>query len=75
MHRDIMAGHNICNAIKGHHNQDRPDYLQPVNANGQFPWKQDKGSNQGYGRKGGVKRKAGAEGAQSSQSNKRVALA
>ncbi|KAI8596280.1 hypothetical protein EDD21DRAFT_408500, partial [Dissophora ornata] len=30
MHRDIMAGHNICNAIPGHLlNQQRPLYLQP----------------------------------------------
>ncbi|KAG0221340.1 hypothetical protein BGW41_006850 [Actinomortierella wolfii] len=39
MHRDVMAGHNICNAILGHlEQQQRPHYLQPVTAEGTYPW-------------------------------------
>ncbi|KAF9110941.1 hypothetical protein BGX27_005676 [Mortierella sp. AM989] len=39
MHRDVMAGHNICNAIRGHlHDQQRPLYLQPVDEKGEYPW-------------------------------------
>ena len=39
MHRDIMAGHNICNAIRGHlEEQRRPEYLQPVDKEGRLPW-------------------------------------
>ncbi|KAG9322616.1 hypothetical protein KVV02_002319 [Mortierella alpina] len=39
MHRDIMAGHNICNAIRGHlREQQRPEYLQPVDKDGRLPW-------------------------------------
>ncbi|KAG0250977.1 hypothetical protein DFQ27_009114 [Actinomortierella ambigua] len=41
LHRDVMAGHNICNALLGHleHHQ-RPLYLQPVAADGTYPWMQ-----------------------------------
>lgn len=42
MHRDVMAGHNICNAIQGHlFNQERPRYLQPRDANNNFPWSEN----------------------------------
>jgi len=75
-----MAGHNMCNAIRGHLlEQQRPLYLQPQDSAGNYPWMQDKPSfrphSGRYGRQEGAKRKAGGEGAQSSQSNKRVALA
>ncbi|KAF9212845.1 hypothetical protein BGZ59_006252, partial [Podila verticillata] len=37
-HRDVMAGHNICNIMQGHLlEQKRPDYLQPVDAEGRYP--------------------------------------
>lgn len=43
MHRDVMAGHNICNVIQGHlFNQERPRYLQPRDANNIFPWSEHK---------------------------------
>ena len=43
MHRDVMAGHNICNVIQGHlFNQERPRYLQPRDANNFFPWSESK---------------------------------
>ncbi|KAG0197548.1 hypothetical protein BGX33_000520, partial [Mortierella sp. NVP41] len=43
MHRDVMAGHNIANAVQGHLlEQQRPLYLQPVDTDGQYPWMQDK---------------------------------
>ncbi|KAF9930956.1 hypothetical protein FBU30_011065, partial [Linnemannia zychae] len=39
LHRDIMAGHNICNIVRGHLvNQQRPLYLQPVDDKGRYPW-------------------------------------
>lgn len=39
MHRDIMAGHNMCNVIRGHlRSQVRPLYLQPVDKDGKYPW-------------------------------------
>ncbi|KAF9410370.1 hypothetical protein BGZ76_005528 [Entomortierella beljakovae] len=35
-----MAGHNICNIVRGHLlEQQRPEYLQPVDENGNYPWK------------------------------------
>ncbi|CAO3565409.1 unnamed protein product [Mortierella alpina] len=38
-HRDVMAGHNLCNVIDGYLLQGhRPGYLQPINADGTFPW-------------------------------------
>lgn len=65
MHRDIMAGHNIANAVQGHLlEQQRPLYLQPVDSDGKYPWMQDsRGSKprrggSGSGGKKGVKRKA-----------------
>lgn len=40
MHQDVMAAHNICNILRGHvENQERPDYLQPMDENGGFVWK------------------------------------
>ncbi|KAF9431657.1 hypothetical protein BGZ76_011867, partial [Entomortierella beljakovae] len=40
IHRDVMAGHNICNIVRGHLlEQQRPEYLQPVDENGNYPWK------------------------------------
>ncbi|KAG9060910.1 hypothetical protein KI688_007867 [Linnemannia hyalina] len=45
MHRDIMAGHNMCNAIRGHLlEQQRPLYLQPQGSDENYPWMQDKHS-------------------------------
>jgi hypothetical protein len=42
MHRDIMAGPNMCNAIKGHLlHQKRPRYLQPVDNEGNYPWEEE----------------------------------
>ncbi|KAG0256364.1 hypothetical protein BG011_004594 [Mortierella polycephala] len=39
MHRDIMAKHNICNAIRGHlFDQKRPESLQPVDKQGRLLW-------------------------------------
>lgn len=41
MRRDVMAGNNICNAIRGHLlDQQRPLYLQPKDTNGNYPWMQ-----------------------------------
>ena len=38
-HRDVMAGHNLCNVIDGYLLQGhRPGYLQPIKADGTFPW-------------------------------------
>jgi hypothetical protein len=34
-----MAGHNIANVIQDYlHHQERPLYLQPVDASGNYPW-------------------------------------
>ncbi|KAF9982287.1 hypothetical protein BGZ65_003029, partial [Modicella reniformis] len=42
IHRDIMAAHNMCNAIRGHLlHQTRPLYLQPVDKDGNYPWMKD----------------------------------
>ncbi|KAG0247373.1 hypothetical protein DFQ27_002121, partial [Actinomortierella ambigua] len=42
MHRDVMAGHNLCNAMRGHLEKgERPEYLQPVDDDGNFQWKQE----------------------------------
>ncbi|KAF9138281.1 hypothetical protein BG015_002437 [Linnemannia schmuckeri] len=38
MHRDIMAGHNICNAIRGH----LLDQQRPKVTDGNYPWMQRK---------------------------------
>ncbi|KAG0285769.1 hypothetical protein BGZ98_005337 [Dissophora globulifera] len=41
IHRDIMAAHNICNVVKEYlMEQRRPKYLQPVDAQGGFPWQE-----------------------------------
>ncbi|KAF9898514.1 hypothetical protein BX616_003919 [Lobosporangium transversale] len=38
-HRDVMAGHNIANAVRGQLiNQQRPSYLQPQDEAGNFLW-------------------------------------
>ncbi|KAF9429471.1 hypothetical protein BGZ76_001241, partial [Entomortierella beljakovae] len=38
-HRDVLAGHNIANIVRGHLlHQERPLYLQPVDGNGLYPW-------------------------------------
>ncbi|KAF9541594.1 hypothetical protein EC957_002963, partial [Mortierella hygrophila] len=43
MHRDELAGHNMCNIIQGYLlDQKRPQYLQPVYADGTFVWAQNK---------------------------------
>ena len=40
LHRDVMAGHNMCNALRSHlESGERPDYLQPVDAEGNHLWK------------------------------------
>ncbi|KAF9150146.1 hypothetical protein DFQ26_001677, partial [Actinomortierella ambigua] len=40
LHRDGMAGHNIVNILRAHvEKQERPDYLQPVDEHGVYPWK------------------------------------
>ncbi|KAG0018917.1 hypothetical protein BGZ82_000306 [Podila clonocystis] len=45
MHRDVMAGHNICNAVQGHLlKQQRPRYLQPKDINGHYPWEDSRRS-------------------------------
>ena len=39
MHRDVMAGHNLCNVMRGHlEKQQKPGYLQPADANGTPLW-------------------------------------
>ncbi|KAG0273526.1 hypothetical protein BGZ95_010671 [Linnemannia exigua] len=39
MHRDVMAGHNIVNILRGHvEQQQRPLYLHPVDKDGHYPW-------------------------------------
>lgn len=42
MHRDVMAGHNMCNIIQGHllHHK-RPHYLQPYDKNGVYIWEME----------------------------------
>jgi ribosomal protein S27AE len=38
-HRDVLAAENICNVVRGHLlEQERPHYLQPVDAKGNFIW-------------------------------------
>ncbi|KAG0317269.1 hypothetical protein BGZ99_006411 [Dissophora globulifera] len=45
MHRDVMAGHNICNVVRGHLlEQQRPVYLQPMDKNKAYPWMQEDAS-------------------------------
>ncbi|KAF9274645.1 hypothetical protein BGZ74_004285 [Mortierella antarctica] len=39
IHRDVMAGHNMCNVIQGHLlHQQRPHYLQPFDKDGKHIW-------------------------------------
>lgn len=39
-HRDVMAAHNMTNIVLERlEKQQRPDYLQPINADGTYPWK------------------------------------
>lgn len=46
MHRDIMAGHNMVNILRSYvEDQERPDYLHPVDENGTFPWKKQDSKN------------------------------
>ncbi|KAF9131271.1 hypothetical protein BGX30_013177 [Mortierella sp. GBA39] len=46
MHRDVMAGHNMCNAVKTHLlMQTRQLYLQPVDDEGHYPCMEDGESN------------------------------
>ena len=45
MHREVMAGHNIANVVRGHLiNQQRPLYLQPVDKDGSYPWMSERTS-------------------------------
>ncbi|KAF9903119.1 hypothetical protein EC991_004145 [Linnemannia zychae] len=42
IHRDILAAHNMCNIVKSHLLiQERPDYLQPIDEDGNMPWKKN----------------------------------
>ncbi|KAF9152205.1 hypothetical protein BGX20_005209 [Mortierella sp. AD010] len=67
MHRDVMAGHNICNVVRGHLlYQQRPLYLQPKDSDGEYPWMAPANSS------GGVKR--GASMATSSKNIKKARL-
>ncbi|KAG0307490.1 hypothetical protein BGZ97_000378, partial [Linnemannia gamsii] len=39
-HRDVMAAHNMTNIVLERlEKQQRPDCLQPINADGAYPWK------------------------------------
>ncbi|KAF9178231.1 hypothetical protein BGZ50_007958, partial [Haplosporangium sp. Z 11] len=39
LHRDVMAGHNVCSVIQGHLLcQQRPRYLQPYDKDGRHIW-------------------------------------
>ncbi|KAF8923272.1 hypothetical protein BGZ58_003142, partial [Dissophora ornata] len=39
-HRDVMASHNMVNIMRAQvERQERPDYLQPVDEDGLYPWK------------------------------------
>ena len=39
LHRDEAAGHNMCNIARSYIlHQTRPLYLQPVDAEGNYPW-------------------------------------
>ncbi|KAF9188467.1 hypothetical protein BGZ51_000556, partial [Haplosporangium sp. Z 767] len=41
MHRDVIAGHNICSIVRGHlMHQRRPLYLQPMDSEGNYVWGQ-----------------------------------
>ncbi|KAG0012541.1 hypothetical protein BGZ80_011672, partial [Entomortierella chlamydospora] len=43
-HRDVLAGHNMCNILRAFvERQERPDYLQPVDKDGNYPWKEKDG--------------------------------
>ncbi|KAF9402069.1 hypothetical protein BGX21_011368 [Mortierella sp. AD011] len=42
IHRDVMAAHNMVNILRAYvERQERPDYLQPVDEDGKYPWKED----------------------------------
>ncbi|KAG0036537.1 hypothetical protein BGZ82_004071 [Podila clonocystis] len=41
-HRDVMAAQNMSNIVRGYiENQNRPRYLQPLTADGRYPWEED----------------------------------
>ncbi|KAF9312624.1 hypothetical protein BG003_006091, partial [Podila horticola] len=41
-HRDVMAAQNMSNIVRGYiENQKRPRYLQPMTADGRYPWEED----------------------------------
>ncbi|KAG0213355.1 hypothetical protein BGX28_004693 [Mortierella sp. GBA30] len=41
MHRDVMAGYNNVNNLRGHvEQQQRPLYLHPVDKDGRHPWRE-----------------------------------
>ncbi|KAG0263678.1 hypothetical protein DFQ27_001635 [Actinomortierella ambigua] len=45
-HRDVLAGHNICNILKSTvEQQERPLYLQPMNEDGSYVWMEKDGKN------------------------------
>ena len=67
-----MAGHNICNVIRGHLlKQERPRYLQPKDIDGNYPWEEERifrprptgsGNSGGSGGSGGHKGKGKGKG-------------
>jgi hypothetical protein len=73
IHRDGMAGHNMVNVLRSYvERQERPDYLHPVNEDGNYPWKEGykheaqptstSGAFKGAGSKAGRDRKRPTEG-------------
>ena len=41
-----MAAHNMCNILRGHvEKHERPNYLHPVDEQGNFPWKKQDSNN------------------------------
>ncbi|KAG0020284.1 Elongation of fatty acids protein 2 [Podila clonocystis] len=72
-HRDAMAAANMCNIVRSYlSGNGRPRYLQPVRADGTYPWEEQTGvssvSNDRSGR--GDSANGGTVGTASSNSNK-----
>ncbi|KAF9537113.1 hypothetical protein EC957_008805, partial [Mortierella hygrophila] len=78
LHRDEMAAHNMANVVRGHLlDQKRPDYLQPVDAQGRYPWKEDLSSSAdgaGSGKSTSPNTDAEPKSSQPRQSRKRKAI-
>lgn len=73
IHRDGMAGHNMVNVLRSYiERQERPDYLHPVDEDGNYPWKEGykheaqpmsaSSASKGAGSKAGRDRKRPTEG-------------